>query len=146
MTHGEQLRGPCSVNVCILENAGPAVLLMGLIQDAPHPPPVSPKRWVTTSSDIRCLLLWIPPEPITILLIKHKPKDKHKMLTKWLQTETYSKFYCNLLRFANIAPERWNSMIRWRHYGMNNKELVASLDWCIWFLFFLLPHTEESIL
>ncbi|GLD53666.1 ADAMTS-like protein 1 isoform X1 [Lates japonicus] len=34
--------------MCILENVGPAVLLMGPIQDAPQPPslPVSLKRWV----------------------------------------------------------------------------------------------------
>lgn len=38
MTRGEQLRAPRSVNLCILENAGLAVLLMGHIQDAPPLP------------------------------------------------------------------------------------------------------------
>ncbi|KAI9543508.1 hypothetical protein NQZ68_012160 [Dissostichus eleginoides] len=37
--------GPRSVNVCVLQNAGPAVLLMGPIHDAPHPPPVPPRVW-----------------------------------------------------------------------------------------------------
>ena len=134
--------GPCAVNLCIFENAGPAVLLMGPIQDAPRLPACLPEALGYCCSGIRSLLPHIPPE-IPLLLMRdeaesaNRKEKKHAMFGKWLQSDYSLPTFPTIA----IAPE-YSGVILW---SVGNtmvrltKSLLHHLAWvkCILFLWFL---------
>lgn len=117
--------GPRSVNLCILENAGPAVLLMGPIQDAPHPPTRLLEEegyyvfWYQISSAVNSSRARNDsPHQEGCAVESTNQKKTHTILSKWLQTEPYVflQFTCishhhHMVQSDEIAWSGGNTMI-----------------------------------
>lgn len=116
--------GPRSVHLCILENAGPAVLLMGPIQDAIPP-------FACLPEEVGCYLFWIsdlccceflqrfPPSP----LLQSRVVKQHGLVI-WITKSLlhhWAHVYCKIwLGFICLKHSSSHVIIQFAHSDLCN--------------------------